>query len=141
MDENIQDYRDNILTDIMLQISKTNTSTECAEECFEILNDEISSQLLLGVCMTNSAESQGLKPNEVSFFESQILSALSSVYFNCEESLIPFQLKDFFIGDFKEVSDKVNDSKKFQFAISQFVSAFLAYDNFEQKYPEISKVI
>jgi hypothetical protein len=46
-----------------------------------------------------------------------------------------------FEGTDDEVVDKVRRSRKMFFAIQNFVSAYYQYDLFENKYPEINKML
>ena len=80
-------------------------------------------------------------PQEISDFESLILSALSTIYTTCDKSDVPHQFKDLFNGTDEEVINKVNRDRKINFAVQNFVSAFYHYNNFENKYPEISKML
>jgi hypothetical protein len=84
---------------------------------------------------------QGLIPEHVTDFETRIISALSTMFATCDKSDVPIQLQDLFEGTDEEIIDKVSRSRKMHFAIQQFVSAYYNYEIFENKYPEISKML
>jgi hypothetical protein len=84
---------------------------------------------------------QGLIPEHVTDFGTRIISALSTMFATCDKSDVPIQLQDLFEGTDEEIIDKVSRSRKMHFAIQQFVSAYYNYEIFENKYPEISKML
>ena len=84
---------------------------------------------------------QCMIPEHITDFETRIISAISTMFTTCDKSDVPIQLQDLFEGTDDEIIDKVSRSRKMQFAIQQFVSAYYTYEIFENKYPEISKML
>ena len=132
---------DKMLLDFLLEVTKHNGSKRCAEESIKIMEDYSDSQLLLSVILSNSFRSLNLVPPHVTNFETQIISALTSIFTTCEKEDIPIPLQEMFEGTDDEVFDKVKRSRKMFFAIQNFVSAYYQYDLFENKYPEINKML
>jgi hypothetical protein len=132
---------DKILEEFLVQISKSNGTKRCAEESFKIMDNFADSQLVISVIMVNSMRQQNMIPDHVTNFETQIVSALATVFCDAEKEHIPIQLQGLFEGNEEEIIENVRNSKKLYFAVQQFVSAYYQYDFFESKYPEISKMV
>jgi len=80
-------------------------------------------------------------PLHVTDFETQILSAIATMFSTADKEDIPIQLQGIFQGSEEEIIEKVGKSRKLYFAVQQFVSAYYHFDLFESKYPEISKML
>jgi hypothetical protein len=132
---------DKILEEFLINISKTNGTKRCAEESFKIMDNFADAQLVISIIIINSMRQQGIIPKHVTNFERQIISALATVFSDAEKEYVPIQLQEIFQGTEEELIEKVKNSKKFNFAVGQFVNAYYQYDLFESKYPEISKMI
>ena len=130
---------DKILEEFLIHVSKTNGTKRCAEESFKIMDNFADSQLIISIIMINSMGKQGMIPEHVTDFERQIVSALSTMFSIAEKEDVPIQLQGIFEGSDEEIIEKVRGSRKLNFAVQQFVSAYYTYDLFESKYPEISK--
>jgi hypothetical protein len=136
-----KDDGDKILTEFLVQATKDNGSTRCAEESLKIMDDFNDSQMVISIILVNSMMQQGMIPKHVTDFETQIVSALSTMFSTCDTSEIPIQLQDLFEGTEDEIVERVSKSRKMFFAVQQFVNAYYHYDLFENKYPEISKML
>ena len=136
-----KDDGDKILTEFLVQVSKDNGSKRCAEESLKIMDDFNDSQMVISVLLVNSMLQQGMIPEHVTTFETQVISALSTIFSTCDKSEIPIQLQDMFEGTEQEIVERVSRSRKLYFAIQQFVSAYYHYEIFENKYPEVSKML
>lgn len=132
---------DKMLLDFLLEITKNNGTKRCAEESIKIMDNFPDSQLLLSIILVQSLRGQKLIPEHVLDFEIQIISALSTIFTTCELAEIPIPLREIFDGTDEEVIEKVNKSRKINFAIQQFVNGYYQYDLFENKYPEINKML
>lgn len=132
---------DKFLLDFLLEISKINGSKRCAEESIKIMEDFNDSQLLLSILLINSFKNQNLIPPHITKLENEIASALSTIYTTCDKEDVPTPFKELFEGSDDEVIEKFKRSGKMFFAIQQFVSAYYHYDLFENKYPEINKML
>jgi hypothetical protein len=132
---------DKMLLDFLLHISKDNGTKRCTEESIKIMEDFQDSQFLLSIILIKSLKSQNLTPPYVNDFETKIASALATIFTTCEKEDVPVALQELFEGNDDEVFKKVNNSRKINFAIQQFVSAYYQYDFFENKYPEINKML
>jgi len=136
-----KDDGDKIITEFLVQATKENGTKRCAEESLKIMEDFNDSQMVISILLVNSMLQQGMIPEHVTDFETRIISALSTMFTTCDDSEIPIQLQDLFEGTDEEVIDRVSKSRKMHFAIQQFVSAYYTYEIFENKYPEISKML
>lgn len=136
-----KDDGDKILTEFLVQATKDNGSTRCAEESLKIMDDFNDSQMVISIILVKSMMQQGMIPKHVTDFETQIVSALSTMFSTCDTSEIPIQLQDLFEGTEDEIVERVSKSRKMFFAVQQFVNAYYHYDLFENKYPEISKML
>ena len=136
-----KDDGDRIITEFLVQATKKNGTKRCAEESLKIMENFNDSQILVSVLLTNSMLQQGMIPEHVIDFETRIISAISTMFTTCDKSDVPIQLQDLFEGTDDEIIDKISRSRKMQFAIQQFVSAYYTYEIFENKYPEISKML
>jgi hypothetical protein len=136
-----KDDGDKIIMEFLVQATKENGTKRCAEESIKIMDDFNDSQLVISILLVNSMLEQGLIPEHVTDFETRIISALSTMFATCDKSDVPIQLQDLFEGTDEEIIDKVSRSRKMHFAIQQFVSAYYNYEIFENKYPEISKML
>lgn len=134
---------DKLLENFVVEITNQNGSKRCAEESYELLKHRIDSQLVLSVIMRNTFENSGIIPNHIQDFEVGILSALTSMFCCIDTKDIPKPLQPFFENakNDDEIFERVSDSQKLRYAVSHFVSAYLHYDYFESKYPEISKAL
>lgn len=134
---------DKILEEFVVHVSKQNGSKRCAEESYELLKNYADCQLVLSLIMRNSFMEQGMIPNHIQDFEAGILSALTSMFCCCEPKDIPKPLQPFFENakNDDEIFERVSDSQKLIYAVSHFVSAYLHYDYFQSKYPELSKAL
>jgi hypothetical protein len=132
---------DKMLLDFLLEITKNNGTKRCAEESIKIMDNFPDSQLLLSIILVQSLRGQKLIPEYVLDFETQIISALSTIFTTCEVADIPIPLREIFEGTDEEVIEKVNKSRKINYAIQQFVNGYYQYDLFENKYPEINKML
>jgi hypothetical protein len=130
---------DEVLLEFLLDISKRNGSKRCAEESIKIMDEFLDSQLLLSIIIAKSLKLQNLIPPHVIDFEVSVLSAMSATFTTCEKDEIPLPLQELFEGSDDEIINKVRNSRKISFAITQFVNAYYQYDLFENKYPEINK--
>jgi hypothetical protein len=99
------------------------------------------SQLIVSLIVSNSMRKSGQIPERVIDFEVEILSALTTMFSTCNVPEIPLEFEDLFSGTEEEVLDKVGANKKIHFAVQAFVNAFHTFDNFEKKYPEITKML
>lgn len=136
-----KDDGDKILTEFLVQATKDNGSSRCAEESLKIMDNFNDSQMVISIILVNSMMQQGMIPEHVTNFETQIVSALSTMFSTCDKSEIPIQLQDLYEGDEDEIVERVSRSRKMFFAVQQFVNAYYHYDLFENKYPEISKML
>jgi hypothetical protein len=136
-----KDDGDRILTDFLIDITKKNGTKECAEESYKIMEDFNDSQLIVSIIINDSINHSGQKPQEISNFESAILSALATVYSTSDKADVPPQFKDLFLGTDDEVIQKVMRNRKIQFAVQNFTSSFFHFSHFETQYPEISKML
>ena len=136
-----KDDGDKILTEFLVQATKDNGSSRCAEESLKIMDNFNDSQMVISIILVNSMMQQGMIPEHVTNFETQIVSALSTMFSTCDKSEIPIQLQDLYEGDEDEIIERVSRSRKMFFAVQQFVNAYYHYDLFENKYPEISKML
>ena len=132
---------DRMLTDFLVDVSKRNGTKECAEECYKIMDDFNDSQLIISIIISESIRESKQVPKEISDFEIQIMSALSTIFQTVDKGDVPSQFKDLFFGTEDEVTDKVATNKKLQYAIRNFVSSFYHFNHFENKYPEITKML
>ena len=132
---------DKILEEFLIEISKINGSKRCAEESFKIMDNFSDSQLIISILMINSMKQQGMIPAHITDFETQILSAIATMFSTADKEDIPIQLQGIFQGSEEEIIEKVGKSRKLYFAVQQFVSAYYHFDLFESKYPEISKML
>jgi hypothetical protein len=136
-----KDDGDKIITEFLVQATKENGTKRCAEESLKLMDDFNDSQILVSILLINSMMQQGMIPEHVIDFETRIISALSTMFTTCDKSEIPIQLQDLFEGTDDEIIDRVSKSRKMHFAIQQFVSAYYQYEIFENKYPQISKML
>lgn len=132
---------DKMLLDFLLEVSKNNGTKRCAEESIKVMDNFVDSQFLLSIVFMLSLKGQNLIPQHVLDFERQTISALSTMFTNCDVEDIPIPLREMFEGTDEEVIEKVGNSRKIYFAIQQFVNAYYQYDLFENKYPEINKML
>jgi hypothetical protein len=132
---------DRVLTDFLVNASKKNGTKECAEESYKIMEDFNDSQLVISIIISESMRESKQFPEDIRRFEVQIMSALATLFSTCDKSDVPQQFKDLFFGTEDEVTDKVSRDKKLQFAIRNFVSSFYHFNHFENKYPEITKML
>jgi hypothetical protein len=132
---------DRILENFLVGASKVNGSVECAKESIEIMDKFEDSQLIVSLLVSNSIRSLGQIPERVVNFEVEVLSALTTMFTTCDESDIPAEFEDLFLGTEDEVLDKVSENKKIHFAVQAFVNAFYTFDKFEKQYPEITKML
>jgi len=132
---------DKMLLDFLLGISKNNGTKRCAEESIRVMEDFADSQLLLSIILMQSLRNQNLIPEHVLDFERQVISAITTIFTTCDVEDIPIPLREMFEGTDDEVIEKVGNSRKMYFAIQQFVNAYYQYDLFENKYPEINKML
>jgi hypothetical protein len=105
------------------------------------MDDFADSQLLLSIILMQSLRNQNLIPDHVLDFERQVISAITTIFTTCDVEDIPIPLREMFEGTDDEVIEKVGNSRKMYFAIQQFVNAYYQYDLFENKYPEINKML
>lgn len=132
---------DKMLLEFLLEISKKNGTKRCAEESIKLMDNFADSQLLMSIILMLSLRNQNLIPKHAIDFERQIVSALSTIFTTCEVEDIPIPLREMFEGTDEEVVEKVGKSRKMSFAIQQFVNGYYQYDFFENKYPEINKML
>lgn len=132
---------DKILEEFLIEISKKNGSKRCAEESFKIMDNFADAQLVISTIIIKSMIEQNMIPDHTINFEIQITSALATIFSTADKEDIPIQLQGIFSGSDEEIIEKVRNSRKLEFAIKQFVSAYYQYDFFESKYPEISKML
>lgn len=132
---------DKMLLDFLLEVSKNNGTKRCAEESIKVMDNFPDSQLLLSIILMQSLKVQNLIPEYVLDFERQIISAITTIFTTCDVEDIPIPLREMFEGTDDEVIEKVGKSHKMYFAIQQFVNAYYQYDLFENKYPEINKML
>jgi hypothetical protein len=132
---------DRLLEDFLLDASKKNGAKECAEESYRLMENEADSQLVISLVVSESFRRAGKIPKDFAVFETNILSAIATMYTTCDKTDIPFQFKDLFFGTEEEIVNKVGKDKKLNFAIKHFVMAFYHFEDFETKYPEITKML
>ena len=132
---------DKMLLDFLLEVSKNNGTKRCAEESIKVMDNFVDSQFLLSIVFMLSLKGRNLIPQHVLDFERQTISALSTMFTTCDVEDIPIPLREMFEGTDDEVIEKVGKSHKMYFAIQQFVNAYYQYDLFENKYPEINKML
>lgn len=132
---------DRILEDFLLDASKRLGTKECAQESYRLMENELDSQLVISIIISESLRRARKVPKDVGVFETNILSAIATMYTTCDENEVPFQFKDLFFGTDEEVINKVGKDKKLNFAIKHFVMAFYHFEDFETKYPEITKML
>ena len=132
---------DKLLEDFLIQVTNKNGSKRCAEESYKILEDPLDCQLVISVLFKIAFDSNGLTPKHIEEFEAGILSALTTIMCCCDAKDIPKPLTPFFedAKNDEEIFERVRNSRKLMFAVSQFAITFMQYDYFESKYPEISK--
>jgi hypothetical protein len=132
---------DRILENFLVGASKENGSVKCAEESIKILDEFCDSKLIIYVLIKESLRRTGQIKEVVACFEASMLSAITTIYNNCDREDIPIQFEDLFHGTENEVLEKVRKNKKINFAVEAFVNAFYTFDEFEKKYPEITKML
>jgi hypothetical protein len=138
-----KDDGDKMLEDFLVDLTKSNDSRRCAQESLDILQNHFDRQLLLSVIVRKMLESQSEIPKHILDFEIGMLSALTAVFCTCEIEDIPKPLHKF-LKDAKnddEVFERVKDSEKLKYAVSSFIGAYMQFDYFESKYPEINKAL
>jgi hypothetical protein len=128
---------DRLLEDFLLNASKSNGTKECAEESYRLMENEADSQLIISESLRRARK----VPKDFAVFETNILSAIASMYTTCDKTDIPFQFKDLFFGTEEEIVNKVGKDKKLNFAVKNFVMSFYHFEDFETKYPEITKML
>lgn len=134
-----QDEVERIVTDLLVAISKdTNAPAKVADESMEIINNTMDSYVFSGIVMTKIRPSIFNEREED--LKMDVMAYLQNMYNKCYELK---KVESSFNSDLAENFDP-NDIKnsyntKMQFALSQFVNAFYAYDNLEKKYPELMK--
>lgn len=136
-----KDDGDRILENFLISVSKENGSVECAKESIEIMSEFEDSYLIVHTLVSSSMRNKSQMSDEVINFEVDILSAITTMYSNCNESDVPVQFDNLFSGDEDEVLNKVGRNKKIHFAVRAFIDAFYTFDRFEKKYPEITKML
>ena len=132
---------DRILENFLIGASKENGSIECAKESIKIMDKFEDSQLIVSLIISISLRNAGQIPESIVDFEVNILSALTTMFSTCDESDIPAEFNDLFLGTDDEVLDKVGANKKIHFAVQAFSNAFYQFDKFEKEYPEITKML
>lgn len=132
---------DRILEDFLLDASRRNGTKECAEESYRLMEDMSDSQLVISIIISESLKKAGNIPEDIGVFETNILSALATMYTTCDKSEVPFQFKNLFFGTEDEIVNKVGKNKQLNFAVRNFVIAFYHFESFESKYPEITKML
>ena len=132
---------DKLLEDFLIEVTNKNGSKRCAEESYKILENPLDCQLVISVLFKIAFDSNGLTPKHIQEFEAGILSALTTIMCCCDAKDLPKQLRPFFedTNNDEEIFERVRSSGKLMFAVSQFANAYMQYDFFESKYPEISK--
>jgi hypothetical protein len=132
---------DKLLEDFLIDVTNRNGSKRCAEESYKILEDPLDCQLVMTVLFKTIFDKKKLTPKNVKEFENGILSALTTMMCCCDSEDLPKPLTPFFedAKNDEEVFERVKNSKKLMYAVSEFAIAFMQYDYFESKYPEISK--
>jgi hypothetical protein len=132
---------DRLLEDFLIDATKKDGSSKCAEESYRIMRSHDDTQLVLCALITNSMRYSGNIPESITKLEVSILSALTTLFSDCETEEIPDELSDIFSGTQEEIFEKVSLSKKLHYATQAFVSAYLHFDKFEKDYPVISKIL
>ena len=105
------------------------------------MENEADSQLVISLVVSESLRRAGKVPKDFTVFETNILSAIATMYTTCDKTDIPFQFKDLFFGTEEEIVNKVGKDKKLNFAVKNFVMAFYHFEDFEAKYPKITKML
>lgn len=136
-----QEDSDRLLEQFLIEITEKNGTKRCAEECYKILEDSMDSNYVTTIMLTNSLYNNNSIPKHVLKFESEILSALTTIFSSIDKKQIPIQFYDLFEGSEEEIIEKTKNNKKLNFAIQRFVSSYFIHDFFESKYPEISKYL
>jgi hypothetical protein len=132
---------DRLLEQFLIEVSERNGSKRCAEECYKVLEDPNDSDYLISLIVSDSLYKNNSIPEHVLKFESQILSALTTIFTIIDKKEIPIQLSELFEGSEEEIIQKIRKNKKINLAVQRFVGYYFIHDFFESKYPEISKIL
>lgn len=136
-----KDEGDKILENFLIQATKENGSKACAEESHKILENFEDSQLILGIIVSEMMRDNKQISKKVIDFELNILSAIATIFSECNKSDVPLEFGNLFTGTKKEILDKVSVNAKIIFAVQAFVNAFYTFGYFKRKYPEITKML
>lgn len=133
---------DKILEEFLVEATKQNGSSECAQQSFALMNDNADCHLLLTIILKKMIRESESEPAHILELESSILSALTTVFTTVDDSDIPSDLKGIFEGKSEEdIFDNVVNDKSINFAVQAFVGSFLFFKKFEEKYSEIVKAL
>jgi len=131
-----------IVLEILLQISKEeNASSSLASESMDIMQHPIDNMIFSGVIMTK------LRPTIFDMRESILkidvfnyIQAGYDIYNDCKEYPFNADLEKHFLNvDEEDKSLPEFNHSQMEFALSQFVNAYFAYEELEKKYPELMK--
>jgi hypothetical protein len=136
-----KDEGDKILENFLIEATKENGSKACAEESYKILENFQDSQLILGIILSEIMRDKKQISKKIIDFEVRILSAITTIFSECDKSDIPLEFGNLFSGTEQEILDKVSVNAKIIFAVQAFVTAFYNFREFERKYPEITKML
>ena len=142
-----KDDAEKLMEEFLINGSNVDDSTEFALESMDILNDRNFKQVLLGTLIIKIKDSiDDKRLNEEKDMRLFMTNITNAMVIGCTEkqlkrcsvnNVIPTRLKN----SFSEYVSDDWDNPKLQFAFDQFVSAFVAYEEFEKKYPKIVKII
>lgn len=136
-----QDQVEEIVTNLLLVISRDNSeNSKVADESMEIINNTPDNYVFSGIVMTKIMPSIFNEREED--LKIDVMAYLHNFYANY---YINNEGESNFNSDLAKILDpddiKKSYNTKMQFALSQFANAFYAYDNLEEKYPELMKFI
>jgi hypothetical protein len=131
------DIEDKQLMLINFLVKQKKTDKKFAEESFNVINDTKDTNMAISIIMFNFLMQKDFFCNETIMFQNQISIALNSVFSSIDQSLIPTQFQELFKLNQEKNAENILNNKKLNFAVHQFVSAYLEYDIFEKKYPKL----
>jgi hypothetical protein len=131
---------DKIVEQFLVEISNQDDKNQkLAVESQELLNDEGDSATLATTLINHSLDKLDRFTEDVKMLEATVLSAMFTCFKEVDERLIPKGLRATFSGTDEEIRNNMYANKPLQYAIRKFSVAYLEYQNFQKKYPEINK--
>jgi hypothetical protein len=142
-----KDDAERLMEEFLINGSIVDDSSEFAMESMNILNDKNFKQVLLGTLIIKIKDSiDDKRLNDEKAMRLFMTNITNAMVIGCTDkqlkrcsvnNSIPIKLT----SSFSEYVSDDWDNPKLQFAFDQFVSAFVAFEDFEKKYPKIVKII